>query len=162
MLLLKMSGIGWTHNHTDRVPRDRERFHPYHREVRDDSRWNKGGTISYRNKGRIGDSDSSSSWRVKGSSPYDKDKDRNREQWTEKKIYETVTRSTRNSLDSQHTVSDLFTETVKGSIRGEEKDSRQEQNQGWCGNQSGLEREKTMTGPAPELRKKQRRSDSAD
>ncbi|KAF3559259.1 hypothetical protein F2Q69_00012489 [Brassica cretica] len=51
------------------VPRDWERYHPYQKDLRADSRYTKRTTETPIKQGRYGDSASSSSWRVKGSSP---------------------------------------------------------------------------------------------
>ncbi|KAF3587280.1 hypothetical protein F2Q69_00027839 [Brassica cretica] len=57
------------HNSVEKDPRDRERYHPYLKDLRADSRYIKRHTWIINKQGRYGDSASSSTWRVKGSSP---------------------------------------------------------------------------------------------
>ncbi|KAF2549020.1 hypothetical protein F2Q70_00020961 [Brassica cretica] len=57
------------HNSVEKDPRYRERYHPYLKDLRADSRYIKRHTWIINKQGRYGDSASSSTWRVKGSSP---------------------------------------------------------------------------------------------
>ncbi|KAH0897655.1 hypothetical protein HID58_047223 [Brassica napus] len=97
-------------------PRDRERYHPYRQYPRENLRENRGGSESFNNRGRHGDSVSSSSWRVKDTSDKSRDQSRQvryqprdtRERSKETRRNETSPRSHRTSPDSKRTVSESF------------------------------------------------------
>ncbi|KAH0898586.1 hypothetical protein HID58_048154, partial [Brassica napus] len=88
------------HNPAGRNTRDTERYHPYRREPREDSKLIRRGSESF-NKSRYGDSDSSSSWRVRGNSP--QHRGRYREQ-TDDRRNDPLPKSNRVSPDSQRTI----------------------------------------------------------
>ncbi|KAH0918638.1 hypothetical protein HID58_026298, partial [Brassica napus] len=91
------------HNSAGKVPRDRERYHPYQKDLREDSRYSKRTTETPIKQGRYGDSASSSSWRVKGSSP--QKQNRVQERSREWRRPDPPSRSNR-SPDSQRTISE--------------------------------------------------------
>ncbi|KAG5401122.1 hypothetical protein IGI04_015729 [Brassica rapa subsp. trilocularis] len=91
------------HNYAGKVPRDRERYHPYQNDLRADSRYTKRITETPIKQGRYGDSASSSSWRVKGSSP--QNQNRVQERSREWRRPNPPSRSNR-SPDSQRTISE--------------------------------------------------------
>ncbi|KAH0865282.1 hypothetical protein HID58_082493 [Brassica napus] len=92
------------HNSSGKIPRDRERYHPYNRDIREDARSSKRSSENNVHRSRYGDSASSSSWRVKGSSP--KNQNRHQSQSNVGRRFELSSRSNRNSPDSQRTVSE--------------------------------------------------------
>ncbi|KAF2574495.1 hypothetical protein F2Q70_00002136 [Brassica cretica] len=110
-------------------PRDRERYHPYQQYPRENLREIRGGSESLNNRGRHGDSVSSSSWRVKETSDKSRDQSRQvryqprdtRERSKETRRNETSPRSHRTSPDSQRTVSESL-----GHRRGEVPARRQD------------------------------------
>ncbi|KAH0879087.1 LOW QUALITY PROTEIN: hypothetical protein HID58_066481, partial [Brassica napus] len=63
------------HSSVEKDPRDRERYHPYLKDLRADSRYIKRHTWIINKQGRYGDSASSSTWRVKGSGPQNRNID---------------------------------------------------------------------------------------
>lgn len=91
------------HNGAGKIPRDRERYHPYQKDA--DPRYTKRISESLNKQGRYGDSASSSSWRVKGvSSPK---RNRDIDVLHEKRRYDPPMRSFR-SPDSQRTISEPY------------------------------------------------------
>ncbi|KAJ4896363.1 DUF4283 domain-containing protein [Raphanus sativus] len=109
--------------------RDPERYHPYNRGTRDDLRPAGKGSESFNNKSRYGDSDSSSSWRVKGHSPpkYDRNRD-----YGNGKTRDTSTRPNRGSPDSQRTISEAYRHHSSGfQGQGRNTQHRQVARQEW-------------------------------
>ncbi|CAF2075410.1 unnamed protein product [Brassica oleracea var. botrytis] len=88
------------------IPRDRERYHPYSRDTREEARNKYRDSANPTIRGRYGDSVSSSSWRVKGSSP--PNQNRVQEQYNERRKTDHSSRSNKNSPDSQRTISEIY------------------------------------------------------
>ncbi|KAG5394919.1 hypothetical protein IGI04_024882 [Brassica rapa subsp. trilocularis] len=101
-------------NSVGKIPRDRERYHPYQKELPPDTRAFKRTYESHKH-GRYGDSTSSSSWRVKGSSPQNRYRDQ--EESPERRRNDAPLRTYR-SPDSQRTISEPYNAHRKRRIEG--------------------------------------------
>ncbi|KAH0881008.1 hypothetical protein HID58_068402 [Brassica napus] len=97
------------HSYGGRNPRDRERYHPYNRDKYEESKHSSRDSGNRSVRGHHGDSVSSSSWRIKGSSPDTRGRNldqTNKDQHYEHRRMDLSSKSTRNSPDSQRTISE--------------------------------------------------------
>ncbi|KAF3586010.1 hypothetical protein F2Q69_00028606 [Brassica cretica] len=97
------------HSFEERNPRDRERYHPYIRDRHEESKYSSRDFENRSVRGRHGGSASSSSWRVKGFSPESRGRNQvqtNKDQQYMRSKVDLPSKSTRNSPDSQRTISE--------------------------------------------------------
>ncbi|KAJ4876178.1 Uncharacterized protein Rs2_41196 [Raphanus sativus] len=126
-------------------PQNRERHHPYRRDNREDSRISNRDSASRYNRGRYGDSASSSSWRVKNYNSENRGNSQEvqiQEQERERRGTEQISRLNRNSPDSQRTISEIHRYTRKEATRRTHQSPRQQIRVEWQPRRS-MEREAT-------------------
>ncbi|KAH0878949.1 hypothetical protein HID58_066343 [Brassica napus] len=97
------------HSFEERNPLDRERYHPYRRDRHEESKYSSRDFENQSMRGRHGDLASSSSWRVKGFSLESRGRNQvqtNKDQQYMRSKVDLPSKSTRNSPDSQRTISE--------------------------------------------------------